>query len=701
MQALFRASLAVRSPTLTYHSPDTVGKVLQTLNKYISTSSSTSQDLPNDTKFSAHTAPFPSRTHTCGGLSARDAGSRVILTGWLLPERKGKLVSFFPLKDSFGTVQLIVNSSDRTREDLAALSEVPTESSVLVEGRVLLRPPSARRPMSSKGPTGEIDVHVDKFILLNPAASDLPFTPSNVHNLPSEDLRLRYRYLDLRRTVLSENLQKRSQVAHLVRNTLHDSGFVEIETPVLLRSSPEGAREFLVPTRTKNASDFPAFYALQQSPQQPKQLLIASGAVDKYYQIAKCFRDEDGRKDRQPEFTQIDMEMAFVSWGPNHSIDSSSSGSRCSGKWRIGGSEVRVVVETIIKKIWSNIENVELPSHFPVMTYDEAMCRFGSDKPDTRFGLEITEFTPFTTSSQKRVLNENDEVLEAIIIRKSQDPGFWHCARNCKLDNSVESISITENNAANWLQENATIPISVHPDVTELQTLNVNEELSISIGDIVWLTRRSRLLGGGSTLLGRQRLHLLDVALAAGTVSLPETPHFLWVTEFPLFTRSDDDKDFLAKGRYSSSHHPFTAPMWEDIKSLYEGKVDSVRGQHYDLVLNGVEIGGGSVRIHDASLQDYIFTNVLELSTAEKAPFDQLLHALRCGAPPHGGIALGFDRLMSILCRSQSIRDVIAFPKTAGGTDLLFKSPAEVSADVLETYGIQPRNPDKTRGPSS
>ncbi|KAF5387306.1 hypothetical protein D9757_005772 [Collybiopsis confluens] len=626
----------------------------------------------------AHSAPFPTRTHTCGELSARNAGSRVVLAGWILPERKGKLFSFFPLKDSHGTVQLVVNNSN---SNLAGLSKVPLESFVLVEGEVVLRPESARRP----GPTGEIDVKVDKCIILNPAESELPFTPSNVHNLPNEDLRLRYRYLDLRRTILSENLRKRSRVAHLIRNTLHDADFVEVETPVLLRSSPEGAREFLVPARSKGNDAQPAFYALQQSPQQPKQLLITSGAVDKYFQVAKCFRDEDGRKDRQPEFTQIDLEMACVSWGPSETSKHSES------PWRIGGTEVRDVTETVISNIWKEAEGINLPPHFPVMTYREAMNRFGSDKPDLRFGLEITDITSFVDPAQKPLLDAHNEILEAIIIRKSQEPSFWQVAHKLQVDPFVESISMTEKNSACWLSRIKATGHFESAALSKYQNPEINEKLSLSPGDIIWLSRRPRVPSGGSTILGRQRLRLLDVALATDKVILSDAPRFLWVTEFPLFTRSDDDKEFLAQGRYSSSHHPFTAPMWQDIESLYAGKVDSVRGQHYDLVLNGVEIGGGSVRIHDAALQEYVFTKVLQLSEQERAPFDHLLHALRCGAPPHGGIALGFDRLMSILCKTQSIRDVIAFPKTAAGADLLFKSPASVDGQVLHQYGILPR----------
>ncbi|KAK7470882.1 aspartate--tRNA ligase msd1 [Stygiomarasmius scandens] len=642
-------------------------------------SSPTTQHLsrPSSSLSSAHCAPYPSRTHTCGALSARDAGSRVILTGWLLPERKTKLVSFFPLKDSSGTVQLMVNHAE-ARADASCLSDVPVESSVWIQGQVLLRPPSARRP----GPAGEIDVQVEKFLLLNPADTNLPFVPSSPHNLPSEELRLRYRYLDLRRSALSENLRKRSRVAHIVRNSLHEDEFVEVETPVLLRSSVEGAREFLVPTRTSNE---PSFYALQQSPQQPKQLLISSGAVDRYFQIAKCFRDEDGRKDRQPEFTQIDLEMAYVSWG-NHL---NSSTSQWSDNWRIGGIEVRNIVETLIRKIWRDLENMELPEQFKVMTYHEAMTRFGSDKPDTRFDLEIRNITDFLPPEAKTSFEQADEILECIVIRRSQHPEFWTACKKSEIEQSVEFLKLTEGSISSWLLRNKTVQ---SPNTIQSGQYNINEVLGLVPGDYVLLSRRVRTPKGGSTALGRQRIRLLEAALALEQpIVLPEAPHFLWITEFPLFTQSDDDKDFLAKGRWSSSHHPFTAPMWEDVEALYNGEVDSVRGQHYDLVLNGMEIGGGSVRVHDAVMQEYIFSNVLQLTELEKAPFNHLLHALRCGAPPHGGIALGFDRLMSILCKTSSIRDVIAFPKTSVGTDLLFKSPAAVDPATLEQYGIQPR----------
>ncbi|KAH9951809.1 tRNA synthetases class II-domain-containing protein [Amylocystis lapponica] len=613
--------------------------------------------------FSKMHAPFPSRTHTCGALTAEHADSRVVLTGWLLSERKvNKRLSFFSIRDSYGSTQLVVPAS-QINDVLARMRELPTESTVLVEGVVKVRPESQRRP----APAGDVEVLIDSMTLLNPADCNLPFMPSDTQNLANEELRLRYRYLDLRRTV---------EVAHIMRAVFHEQSFTEVETPILLKSSPEGAREFLVPTRLTSsttgtaptptdAASQPLFYALPQSPQQPKQLLVASGAIDRYYQLARCFRDEDGRKDRQPEFTQVDLEMAWVGWV------SSADG------WRIGGREVREIVEALIRRVWSQVEGIELPERFKVMTYDEAMGRYGSDKPDLRFGLEIEDITSHLPQPVQAALSQRDEIVEALIVRKGRA--------------SDERIEIASGEDTMWLNRCPSIieVMGASKATQDLSCHNLNTILNLDGGATLWLTRRRLKPEGGSTALGRVRLDLADIAQSNGDLTLPTDPQFLWVTEFPLFTHADADKEFLAHGRWSSSHHPFTAPMWEDIGKMYEGRIHEVRGQHYDLVLNGVEIGGGSVRVHSAPMQEYIFTEILQLDDAEKSTFNHLLHALRCGAPPHGGFAFGFDRLMSILCKTESIRDVIAFPKTGAGTDPLFRSPAPISPDVLAQYSIR------------
>ncbi|KAI0254287.1 tRNA synthetases class II-domain-containing protein, partial [Lactifluus subvellereus] len=638
--------------------------------------------------------PFPKRSHNCGALTSADVGSRVVLAGWLLPERKvSKSLSFFPLRDSYGTTQLVVHASpvdlppdeDGQRSNLVTeLARIPVESTVLIHGHVRLRPEKQRRP----DPAGDVEVLVTDFSLLNPADRHMPFLPSDTQNMANDDLRSQYRYLDLRRPELSVNLRKRSQVAHIVRTVLNQQDFLEVETPVLLKSSPEGAREFLVPTRTNLARGSeqakvqePLFFALPQSPQQPKQLLMCSGGVDRYYQLARCFRDEDGRKDRQPEFTQIDLEMAFVSWGdPNPEVD----------PWRIGGHEVRDVVEVLIRSIWAQIEKVSLPDRFRVMTYHDAMRRFGSDKPDTRFGLEIVDITSCLPPSAITILAHSGETVGCLPVRQSGDATMYPIARECPTEDSLDRIVITSENMSSWLV-NSPIVREISPQGGEWRGSGLGEKLRLQPGDVAWIGKQRDRPEGGSTALGRQRLRLAELAQSRGTYTPTRIPHFLWITEFPLFTRADAEKDLLAKGRWSSTHHPFTAPAWQDVQVLYEGRISEVRGQHYDLVLNGVEIGGGSVRVHDAMMQEYIFSEVLQLDEHEKASFNHLLHALRCGAPPHGGIALGFDRMVAILCNASSIRDVIAFPKTSAGTDALLKSPTPVHKGILYQYGIQPR----------
>ncbi|KAF8204946.1 aspartyl-tRNA synthetase [Pholiota molesta] len=493
-------------------------------------------------------SPYPNRTHTCGSLSAGDAGSRVILTGWLLPERKVKSVhkSFFQLKDSYGATQLLVDHLQGPA--WSALAHIPVESAVLIQGTVALRPAEARKP----GTTGAIDVHVDSVRLLNPADhNNMPFLPSNPFNLPSEELRARYRYLDLRRTALSDNIKKRSRVAHIIRNVLHDQDFTEVETPALLRSSPEGAREFLVPARPPSSTDDgphqPVFYALSQSPQQPKQMLICSGGVDKYFQIAKCFRDEDGRKDRQPEFTQVDLEMAFVSWGE----DASSEGTDAARNWRIGGREVRDVAEGL------------------VMTYHDAMTRFGSDKPDTRFGLEIINLSDLLSVNQAPTPSApSDPILECIVIRKSGDGStFKKASQALGASAGTERVTLAESNRDTWLQSSG-FASHVLKSVSPAEQVAINSALKLRAGDDVWLAARPRRPTVRWVYsLGRARLLISELAQTRGDFAISTEPHFLWVTEFPLFTRDDADKEHLAHGRWSSSHHPFTAPMWEDIEA--------------------------------------------------------------------------------------------------------------------------------------
>ncbi|CAD6978875.1 unnamed protein product [Tilletia controversa] len=708
----------------------------------------------------AHAGYLPPRSHSCGELSEKHDGEQVRIAGWILPARRvSKTLSFHPLRDSTGTVQVVsrtaASQTSTTADDKSPsnslgdeLASLPTESVIIIDGIVRKRPQEMHNPGMQ---TGSVEVELSSFKLLNPARADLPFLPSDERNLPNDDLRARHRYLDLRRPTLSQNLRLRSAVTHQARCFFIENGFTEVETPVLLRSTPEGAREYLVPTRLRSSpsgstsdSSLPHFYALQQSPQQPKQLLMASGAIDRYFQFARCFRDEDGRKDRQPEFTQIDVEMAFVSGGmAGDSNNASKLGS--SSQWRMGGSEVREVTEGLVRRIWQAAQQAALPEDsFPVMTYAEAMSKYGSDKPDLRFGLEIadigsairpaddeadvTDSRPPTTvevlvyaPKPGEQLLSNKE-LEALLVGKD--------GKRTPIERFKVNLGSSHEASALLLKKSRHMADYIS-QIQDLEASGVDvEHLASKVADTLqrcgeegpaqlFVSARSTPAEGGSTLLGDLRLRLSAALHGRGLLALSTKPHFLWVTEFPLFTLADEDKDELSRGRWSSSHHPFTAPMAEDLPHLLDvmktssvgaGRTSvtdqkqilgAIRGQHYDLVLDGQEIGGGSVRIHDAELQERILRQVLQLTDDEVSRFGHLLDALKSGAPPHGGIALGFDRLMAILTKSKSIRDVIAFPKATSGFDPLFGSPAPLSDsgdtaavdddELLARYSLQRR----------
>ncbi|RXK37660.1 aspartate-tRNA ligase [Tremella mesenterica] len=599
----------------------------------------------------------------------------VVLGGWLFSQRRAsENLQFFTLRDSTASVQLVSRQSEASK----ILMDLPLESVIHIHGKVKPRKAKGKAEMSERREVVDVEVEVIAVIVLNPA-EELPFYPSR-GEIANEDLRAQYRYLDLRRPELSNNLKLRSRVSHIIRSYLHDLGFTEVDTPILLQSSPEGAREFLVPTRNPSPTGDPTFYALQQSPQQPKQLLMASGAIDRYFQIARCFRDEDGRKDRQPEFTQVDLEMAFVNGGQMYVEGETRS------TWGMGGQEVRDVVEGLVKRIWKEVKGEELEGWFRVMPYDVAMDVYGSDKPDTRFEMYTLPIGYYPTLSDcdiDRILLDESQYTVEWMITPAQQAEALDIASLVGANSFIDHVKITNANILTWHQESP---------LTQRLNLQLDPSLpgGVGFGDIIWLAQRKKIPEGGWTQLGRLRVTIMDMLVSKGIITLPSTPHFLWITQFPLFTHADEDKLHLSKGRWSSTHHPFTAPLFEDLSDLKAGKVDKVRGQHYDLVLNGQEIGGGSVRIHDSYLQEYILREVLKLNQDEISRFSHLLQALKFGAPPHGGIALGFDRLVAILAGTNSIRDVIAFPKTGTGQDPVFKSPSTSTEEVLKEYGLIP-----------
>jgi aspartyl-tRNA synthetase len=581
------------------------------------------------------------RTHYCGQISSADIGKEVCLMGWVQRRRDHGGLIFIDLRDREGIAQLALDP-DRDPEAHAKAEGVRNEYVLAVRGMVSHRPSGTVNP---KMKTGEVEVEVNELRVLN-AAQTPPFMLDEYSEV-AENIRLKYRYLDLRRRELQDNLILRHKVARTVRNYLDEQGFLEIETPVLTKSTPEGARDYLVPSRVNPGT----FFALPQSPQLFKQLLMVSG-FDRYYQIVKCFRDEDLRADRQPEFTQIDCELSFVD-----------------------RDQVILIMEGMIAEVFRQTRGIEIGLPMPRMTYTEAMARFGVDNPDLRFGLELVELSNLVKDSGFKVFA--DVVSKGGIVKALNAKGCTSLSRK-EIDDLTEFVKIYGAKGLAWvkIQEDGSWQSPIAKFFTEREIGLMDEALHAEPGDLLLFVADTFRVANEA--LGRLRCHLgHKLGLAR-----QDDFRFVWITDFPLLEWDGDAR------RHVAVHHPFTAPMDEDLP-LLDGDPGSVRAQAYDLVLNGSEIGGGSIRIHDQAVQKKMFALMGIDSEEAQEKFGFLLNALEYGAPPHGGIAFGLDRLAMILTGSDSIRDVIAFPKTQRATCLLSAAPGPVDDKQLGELSIR------------
>src|SRR6266852_1204770 len=590
------------------------------------------------------------RTHYCNELRPAHVGQTVTLAGWVHSRRDLGGLIFIDVRDREGRTQTVFDPSDLPKDIFEQAASLRSECVVRITGKVRPRPQGTN---NSKIATGEVEIAATAVEVLN-FAEVLPFPVDDpeLSAKVNEELRLKHRYLDLRRPEMARNLRLRSKAATATRVFMDEQGFLEVETPILFKSTPEGAREFLVPNRREPGT----FYALPQSPQQFKQILMVGG-IERYYQLARCFRDEDQRADRQLEFTQIDIEMSFIE-----------------------REDIYNLVKGLLKRVWKATLDVEVPTPFKRMSFHEAIDRYGIDKPDTRFGMELADFTEEFRASAFKVFSgtvANHGVVKALNAKglAGATQGQMDTMTEYAKSFGAKGLAYIKIEGGEWKS-----PIVKFFNDTEKAALA--KKLAIEEGDLIlfaadqWLT--------ACEILGKIRLYCAEVLKAQGKLSIPSDQfNFLWVVDFPLLSF---DKE---QNRWYSSHHPFTAPVAEDIPMLKHDP-KKVRGQHYDIVVNGVELGGGSIRIHQPDLQKTVFEDVLQIPSEEtKLRFGYMLEAFRYGAPPHGGIALGFDRLLAILCGTPSIRDVIAFPKTAKGTDLMTQAPAAVEPKLLRDLHLE------------